>query len=118
MENIYNIIYDLEISLLNNKETKSADEISTIFADDFTEFGNSNEIYYKPDKIDKYISNDDNNKEYEISNYGLKILSDNIVLSTFKATNKISTTIQSSIWRKSDIGEWQIFFHQVTSISQ
>lgn len=117
MKNIFNIIYNLELSLINPKVRRSADELSTLLADDFIEFGSSGIIYNKPDTIERLVATTIN-VEYKISNYGLKILSDNIIQATFKADriidDKASSSLRTSMWRKSDIGEWQMFFHQGT----
>lgn len=119
MENIFTKIRDLELSLFNIDMQKSADEISTLFADDFTEFNNFGKIYYKPDAIDRHLS-DTEKGDFKITNYSLKILSSTIIQTTFKKINVNDNTdisyICSSMWRKSDIGEWQMFFHQITNI--
>ncbi len=120
MQNIFKIIYDLEILLLNPEVRKSADELSTLLADDFTEFGSSGKVYYKPDTLALLTTNTDT-VEFLISNFSLKILTENIILATYRAqktTNgsNVITSLRSSIWRKSDIGEWQMFFHQGTVI--
>ncbi|MFA4942109.1 MAG: DUF4440 domain-containing protein [Patescibacteria group bacterium] len=118
MKNIYKKIYQLESSLLTTKVRSSIDLLDKILADDFIEFGSSGSVYNKKKTL-KDLPVMAGKVKYTMSNFEVKILSEDIVLSTFKTRRVIDkkavVSLRSSLWRK-DGKDWQMFFHQGTPI--
>lgn len=119
MNEIEKIIYELESSLLQPEVRSSFAKLNELLADDFMEFGSSGLMYNKQNVLERLPSNTDK-ITYTIENFEVKVLSESIILATFK-TDKVTNnedkiiSLRSSLWRKED-GEWRIFFHQGTPI--
>ncbi len=120
MENdLQKTIYDLETTLLKPEIRSSAKDLDLLLADDFMEFGSSGEIYDKKMILERLPKDTEISPvQFEVSDFQVKELSENVVLATFK-TDKISPdknhvmALRVSIWRKTD-GNWQMIYHQGT----
>ncbi len=120
MENdLQKTIYDLETTLLKPEIRSSAKDLDLLLADDFMEFGSSGEIYDKKMILERLPKDTEISPvQFEVSDFQVKELSENIVLATFK-TDKISpdkshvVALRASIWRKAN-GNWQMIYHQGT----
>lgn len=106
-------IQQLEISLLQPSTRQSKAELNQLIADEFIEFGMSGNIYNKPAIID--LLPNEKERAFNVEDFVIKKLSENIVLATYKITEKDSSSLRSSIWKKYN-GNWQIIFHQGTRI--
>ncbi|MEI6352921.1 MAG: DUF4440 domain-containing protein [Candidatus Nomurabacteria bacterium] len=119
MNEINNTIYELEISLLNPEVRSSTEILNNLLVDDFKEFGSSGLIYNKQDVLER-LPSDINKTEYTVSDFEIKILSEDIIMTNFKTEKVVNDTesfssLRTSLWRKE--GEsWKIFFHQGTLI--
>ena len=119
MDDITKIIYELELSLLKPEVRFSSDQLNLLLADDFQEFGSSGLVYDKKVILERLPENLER-AVYNVSDFSVKVLSDDIVLTTFK-TEKVTNDadkvfcLRSSLWRKTS-GSWQMFFHQGTPI--
>ena len=112
-------IYDLETTLLKPEIRSSVKDLDLLLADDFMEFGSSGKIYDKKMILERLPKDTEiSSVQFEVSNFQVKALSENVVLATFK-TSKISpdnnrlTALRASIWRNTN-GNWQIIYHQGT----
>ena len=112
-------IYDLETTLLKPEVRSSTKDLDLLLADDFMEFGSSGEIYNKKMILERLPKDTEISPvQFEVSDFQVKELSENVVLATFK-TSKISpdnnrlTALRASIWRNTN-GNWQIIYHQGT----
>lgn len=118
MEDINEIIYKLELSLLAPEVRASFSALEKLLAEDFIEFGSLGSIYNKEDILKRLPSTTDK-VEFIMSDFSLKILAEDTVLTTFKTKRTINeeiiVSLRSSLWRKRD-DFWQIFFHQGTKI--
>lgn len=117
MSNIQKIIYELELSLLRPEVRSSADKLNGLLADDFMEFGSSCLVYNKQNILERLSANT-NKVTYTVDNFETKVLSDNIMLATFKTDRIINdkdkvVSMRSSLRRKEN-GTWKMFFHQGT----
>lgn len=111
--------FDLETTLLKPEARSSYKELNRLLANDFTEFGSSGSVYRKSDTLARLVTTTDK-VVYEVSDFEAKGLSENFVLTTFKAKRIINDadiviSLRSSLWKKTD-GNWQMFFHQGTPI--
>lgn len=117
MEELKNTIYELETSLLKPEVRSSFDKLNLLLADDFKEFGSSGLIYDKKHILERLTSNT-NNVVYVASDFEIKILSADIIMTNFKTYRTINDTekvssLRTSLWRKEENG-WMMFFHQGT----
>jgi hypothetical protein len=93
--------------------------LNNLLTDDFREFGSSGLIYTKQDILNR-LPAETNKTEYIVSNFEIKILSEDVVVTNFKTEKVINdtekaTSLRTSIWRK-EKGTWKMFFHQGTLI--
>lgn len=119
MNDVIKTIYELELSLLKPEVRASFDKLNFLLADDFKEFGSSGLIYDKKEILERLPKNL-KKISYTVSDFTVKILSIDTILTTFKTERLIDGTdkvisLRSSLWRKTN-GNWQMFFHQGTPI--
>ena len=119
MNELIQKFFDLETTLLKPEARSSYKELNRLLANDFTEFGSSGSVYRKSDTLARLVTTTDK-VVYEVSDFEAKGLSENFVLTTFKAKRIINdadivVSLRSSLWKKTD-GNWQMFFHQGTPI--
>ena len=117
MNDISKTIYELELSLLRPEIRSSVETLNLLLADDFQEFGSSGLIYDKKDILERLPQNV-MDIVYIVSDFNTKIISLDVVQTTFKTervTNGIDKvySFRSSLWRKTN-SSWEIFFHQGT----
>jgi hypothetical protein len=104
----------LEEQLLQPDVRASAERVAALLADDFVEFGSSGQVFDKK-QIMKVLRQENPTKR-SLSRFASTMLSDSIVLVTYRATRASKPpvhTLRSSIWRLSN-GQWQMVFHQGT----
>jgi hypothetical protein len=119
MNELYNKIYELETYLIKPEIRSSVETLNNLLADDFREFGSSGLIYNKQDILNR-LPAETNKTEYIVSNFEIKILSEDVVMTNFKTEKAINDTekfssLRTSLWKK-EKGEWKMFFHQGTLI--
>ena len=103
------LIEALEQSLLDPSVRQSTEQLNTLIADGFLEFGSSGKIYNKQD----CIKQDDIPRKFVVSDFKIKELSKDVMLATYKTTEDGIASLRSSIWKRYG-AEWQIIFHQGT----
>lgn len=120
MENdLQKIIYDLETMLLKPEIRSSAKDLDLLLADDFMEFGSSGEIYDKKMILERLPKDTEISPvQFEVSNFQVKELGENVILATFKTDKTLSdkshvVALRTSVWRKNN-NSWQMIFHQGT----
>ena len=115
-EAVERTLFDLENQLLKPEVRESADKISEILDDDLIEFSASGNIYHYK-KGDTFPTPHIN---WEIVDFSIKVLSDSIVLATFKLIKHTEQhiekqySIRSSLYKCTN-GKWKMVFHQGTS---
>ena len=118
-EDLQKTIYDLETTLLKPEIRSSAEDLDLLLADDFVEFGSSGKIYDKKMILERLPKDTEiSSVQFEVSNFQVKALSENVVLATFKTdkilpNNSRVTALRASIWRNTN-GNWQMIYHQGT----
>jgi hypothetical protein len=116
MNELKEIIYNLEASLLTQEVRSSFEKLNKLMTDDFIEYGSSGLIYNKKDILERLPNKP--SPSYSLSNFELIIISESVVQTRFK-TRRINldgselSSLHSSLWRKSN-SDWQMFFHQGT----
>lgn len=118
MEKLEEIIYSLELSLLNSEVRTSVEKLNALIADDFIEYGSSGLIYDKENILERLPNG--LSPSYNLYDFQYINLSENIIQTRFKTNrinldNTVTMSLRSSLWRKSG-NDWQIFFHQGTPI--
>jgi hypothetical protein len=104
----------LEEQLLQPEVRASAERVGALLAEDFVEFGSSGQVFDR-NQIMKLLR-EENPTKRSLSKFESTVLSDSIVLVTYRATRNSKPpvhTLRSSIWRLSN-GQWQMVFHQGT----
>ncbi len=105
------LIHQLEQSLLDPSVRQSPEQLNTLIADDFFEFGSSGKIYNKQD----CIKPDNSPRKFLLSNFNVKELSKDVMLATYKITENDAISLRSSIWVSTQRDDkWQLIFHQGT----
>ena len=111
-------ILKLENSLLQPEVRQSADQISELLSDDFTEFCSSGRVYeYKRgDIIDS--RNESDIPDWEIKDFSIEIIARDVILAKYKTIkhsklDKKVYSLRSSIWKYIK-GKWKMIFHQGT----
>lgn len=112
-------ILKLENSLLQPEIRQSAERISELLSDDFTEFCSSGRIYqYKRgDIIDSRKKTDIT--DWKIKDFSINIIASDVILAKYKIIkhseleDKKVYSLRSSIW-KCIKGKWKMIFHQGT----
>lgn len=119
-QNISEKIHELELSLLSPETRMSSKSLDKLLAGDFIEFGSSGSVYNKSNVLERLPATIDK-VEFIMSDFSIKVLAEDIILTTFKTKRTINGevvfSLRSSLWRKQSNG-WQIFFHQGTKIEK
>ncbi|HEU4346042.1 MAG TPA: nuclear transport factor 2 family protein [Candidatus Binatia bacterium] len=111
------MIFELEQRLAQVGRKLSAEDASSLIADDFLEFGASGKVWTKAEIIS--AMSQWNPIERIVEEFTVRELSDSVCLVTYKVIGvdrqPSPFSLRSSIWRNN--GEtWQILFHQGTSV--
>ena len=112
-------IYELENKLLSPETRNSPDKISKLLSEDFFEHCSSGNIYYfKEGDSFPYKTNE---PQWQIENFKIKNLSDDLVLATYRCNKNNNSdnqfSVRCSIWKLND-NHWKIIFHQGTNIPE
>jgi hypothetical protein len=97
----------------------SAEEASSLIAEDFVEFGSSGKVWSKPEIIAAMSQRAP--IERTVEDFSVRELSASVCLITYKVVGVTkdrqasSFSLRSSIWRYTG-GRWQIVFHQGTNV--
>jgi len=114
-------IFELENKLLKSETRQSAEKISELLSDNFTEFCSSGNIYNynKGDVFDKNINLSE--LKWEIKQFTTKQISNDCILATYKLIKHselneyMKYSLRSSTWKCLN-GKWKMIFHQGTLI--
>jgi len=115
------LIKALEIELLQPGVRKSKKRLNELIADNFLEIGASGKQYNKKDTIDNLL--EENEIKFSINNFNTVEIASDTVLATYEVekenlgSNKKNYSTRTSIWKNID-GNWQIIFHQGTSLDK
>jgi hypothetical protein len=104
----------LEERLLQQEVRKSAEELMSLLADDFIEFGSSGNVYNKQQVTEGLLN--ETSIQITLRDFKMKLLAPNVALATYRAVKhkEMKMSLRSSIWKLKD-GKWQLVFHQGTS---
>ena len=106
-------IYKLELSHLDPDIRHSVKKLENLLADEFIEIGSSGKIYHKNDIL-KWLPLE-SPRQFVVEDFSIIILSEDIVLTTYKLTSEAVSSLRSSLW-KFNGNEWKMVFHQGTKI--
>jgi hypothetical protein len=122
MKNLSQLIQDQEGSLLLRHTRADRETLKYLLHDDFEELGASGNIVTKTDAIE-WLLREEDNIQWTLSDFKLRILSGEIVLATYRAhktdlANKtVKHSLRSSLWiRNGD--HWALRFHQGTNLTR
>lgn len=106
-------LLSLERTLLQPDVRKNTEELSSLLADDFKEFGASGRTFSKEHIIESLAH--EATERMLIQAFELKLLAPEIALVTYRIEKLDSRkqSLRSSIWQRHE-GSWQMVFHQGT----
>ena len=108
----------LEEQLLDSSIRHNSNNVSSLLADDFLEFGSSGRIFDKAAILEE-LRNEPLRPTPRLSDFAIRPLAPDAMLVTYRTTRlnssgePISQALRSSIWINRD-NRWQITFHQGT----
>jgi hypothetical protein len=107
-------LHKQEEGLLQPEIRSSPKKLDKLLSDEFIEFGSSGHIWCKSDCIGEEGIRE---VKLAISNFKIRQLSENVVLTTYQTFNKesLELTLRSSIWIFKN-KNWQMSFHQGTKV--
>jgi hypothetical protein len=111
----------LEESLLDPTNRRNSEQVSTLLADDFVEFGSSGRTFDKASILED-LHNEPPRPASLLSDFAIRPLAPEVMLVTYRTTRHDSSgqithqAHRSSIWINQN-GTWQLAFHQGTPIS-
>lgn len=114
---IKDTIFELENRLQQPDVRMSLEKLNDLISDDFIEFGSSGAVYTKGDVLKNLPASPE--IRFVMTDFKIKILSSDIVQSTFKTektdiqTGKVTKSLRSSLWRNEG-SKWRMLFHQGT----
>ena len=111
-------LLELEQRLLTNAIRQDAQEMSSLLADEFREFGSSGRTFSKAEIIDLLRS--EPSVCLSLKTFEAYPISEQVVLVTFRAVGEVEgappiESLRSSLWVHRD-GRWQLLFHQGTRV--
>ncbi len=111
------MLFELEQRLAQVSRRLSAEDASSLIADDFVEFGASGKVWSKTEII--AAMSEWNPIERTVEDFRVHELSTSVCLVTYRVigVNRQASpfSLRSSIWRNNG-QTWQIVFHQGTSV--
>ena len=112
-------LYELETAIHRHEVRASSSKLDELVDDEFFEHGTSGKVWTKEDVINALQS--ESFAEREISYFKVKLLSQDIVLVTYRChqhateSGPAADSLRSSIWKHTN-GQWRIVFHQGTTL--
>jgi hypothetical protein len=113
---------ELEERLLQPGVRSSADQVSSLIADEFVEFGSSGRIYDKAQIVAALVDEQRQGPTAPATAHDVQVrlLADGVALITYRTERRcadasVAQSRRSSIWKQLD-GRWQMVFHQGTPI--
>jgi hypothetical protein len=106
-------LIELELRLQSPSIRKDAQAIAELLSEDFREFGASGRVWDRAAILAELAAE----TPYQVTseNFECRLLSSELALLTYVATNPHRGTLRASLWRLE--GEkWRVFFHQGTVI--
>jgi hypothetical protein len=116
--NIEETLRQLEERLLTSAVRHNEQEVSSLLADEFQEYGSSGRVYSKAEIV-RALQNE-SSRQLSLHCFEGRGLAEGVVHVTYRALSEFSGTppvasLRSSIWVFRD-GRWQMLFHQGTRI--
>lgn len=115
--NMENLILGYEKDFFDVEFCKNKNNLEYRLAKGFIEFGSSGRINDR-DSIIYYLSNLTDNREIDILDFKLSVLSDTIIMANYRSLIKENNSyaLRTSIWKKEE-DQWKIYFHQGTPMA-
>ena len=112
---------ELEERLVQPEVRHSPEEVASLLADEFVEFGSSGRIYDKAEIIAELAA--ESSLSWSLTDFKVLSIADGVVLVTYRAEARLGSeeqpksSLRSSIWKMID-GRWQMVFHQGTVVKE
>jgi hypothetical protein len=104
----------LELQLMDPAIRKDREQVSTLLADEFREFGSSGQVWSRVSILDLLASEEDYTVPV-VKDFATQRIGPETALVTYRTISSKTSSLRSSIWVWR--GErWQMLFHQGTRI--
>lgn len=123
MSELLGLILSLEKALVDPEIRASREQLDTLLADDFMEFGTSGRVYRKAHTMEQLPKTASSyGGTHEISDFEIKQLSPEYVHATYRSDTTYTDgerkrAYRSSLWRKEG-EQWRMVFHQGTRMAE
>ena len=104
-------LYNLEERLFHPDREANRNALIPLFSEDYKEFCVSGRVFNRQQTIDVLLSS--HPRPATIHHFYVEQLSENVALTTYRATTPVAVSHRSSLWIFRD-NRWQLFFHQGT----
>ncbi len=111
---INDLILEYEKSFFSMAFCINRQNLESILAEDFFEYGQSGQVWDRTTTIDTLTTLTED-RQIEISDFNLTELSENVLMTRWVSYHELNKTyaLRTSIWKKNN-NQWQLFFHQGT----
>ena len=113
----YDEVIQRELRLLSPEVRRDSELIRELLHPDFVEFGASGRVWDN-ESIVQALTTEVDPAELITFEFATTPISPDAVLLTYKCEVGGRLTLRSSIWSKSEHGEWMLLFHQGTIINE
>lgn len=110
---------ELELALLRPEVRQSAEQLSSLLADGFREFGSSGRVFSKDEIVEALAS--EPRMQFSISDFHAELPGGGVALVTYRAIRQAeadrpeTVSLRSSLWVING-DQWQMLFHQSTRV--
>jgi len=110
-------LFQLEKKLLQTDTRHSPEQLATLLAEEFVEYGASGKVYDKRQTI-QALTDSTTKDRIGIHQFTARRLAKNLALVTYRSAKRLTEgstkyALRSSIWRQTRHG-WRLLFHQGT----
>jgi hypothetical protein len=118
MEKTASLLQEYEYNILHNE---FSDDVEKLLADELWEISADGSTHTR-DEICHWLKKKPSDARWDIKNFDMKTLSDELALVTYWAkmlspvVSDSKGTLHSSLWKKNSRKKWQMVFHQATKL--
>jgi hypothetical protein len=110
------LMLSLERQLMDPTFRKDRAAVSSLLAEDFSEFGSSGRVWSREAILD-LLETEPSQPAPQIEDFKIQRIAENAVLVTYRTVRPQVRTNRSSIWIQNEEG-WQVLFHQGTKVPE
>ncbi|MFZ0169286.1 MAG: DUF4440 domain-containing protein [Candidatus Dormiibacterota bacterium] len=105
-----------ELRLLQPEVRHRAEQVRDLLDEDFREIGASGQQRLDRESTVEALVREQGASPIDASELGARRLSPGVILITYRSRSARGQALRSSIWVRSERGEWRLAFHQGTPV--